>query len=92
MTESKKIWETWARYLSYVEDSFLNLESIKKLVPFIRSPVLIVGAGQGLLVEELQQQGLAVTGVDYEPRMIEYAEKRRGLQRQSQGQSQVLIR
>lgn len=80
MTGSKKFWEVWAPYLSYVEDNYLDLESIKKLAPFIKSPVLIVGAGQGLLVEELQKQGLEVTGVDFEPLMVEYAEKRRGLQ------------
>ena len=65
--------------MSYVEDSFLNRESIRRLAPSLRSPVLIVGAGQGILVEELQKQGLEVTGVDFEPRMIENAEKRRGL-------------
>jgi ubiquinone/menaquinone biosynthesis C-methylase UbiE len=79
MAGSKKFWEVWAPYLSYVEDNYLDRESIKKLIPFITSPVLIVGAGQGLLVEELQKQGLEVTGVDYEPLMVEYAKKRRGL-------------
>jgi len=66
--------------LPYVEDSFLNRESIRKLAPFLRSPVLIVGAGQGILVEELQKQGLEITGVDFEPLMLEYAQKRRGLE------------
>ena len=45
----------------------------------IRQPVLVVGAGQGLIVEELRRQGLRCDGVDLSARMMEYASVRRGL-------------
>lgn len=79
MTDASKYWEVWAPYWSYFEDNFLDLESIGKFASVISSPALVVGAGQGLLVEELQKLGLTVDGVDSEPLMVEYAEKRRGL-------------
>ena len=41
--------------------------------------MLIVGAGQGLLVEQLQTTGHKVEGVDLSPQMIKYALTRRGL-------------
>lgn len=79
MAESSKFWEIWAPYLSYLENNYLDLEGIRKLMPIIKSPTLVVGAGQGLLVEEILRHGHSVTGIDYEPLMIEYAKKRRGL-------------
>lgn len=45
----------------------------------IRQPVLVVGAGQGLIVEELRRQGLRCDGIDLSARMMEYARVRRGL-------------
>jgi ubiquinone/menaquinone biosynthesis C-methylase UbiE len=38
-----------------------------------------VGAGQGLIVAELQKRGLQCDGVDFSPEMIRYARLRRGL-------------
>jgi ubiquinone/menaquinone biosynthesis C-methylase UbiE len=55
------------------------LEAIRKLQEHIVDPVLIVGAGQGLLVEELKKIGYTVDGIDNNPRMIEFAENRRGI-------------
>jgi hypothetical protein len=79
MTEVERYWETWAPYLSYFEDNHLDLANIEKLRGIISDPVLIVGAGQGLLVERLQKSGLKVDGVDQSPQMVKYAEIRRGL-------------
>lgn len=79
MTELASFWKTWSPYWSYIEDSSLDLETINKLTIAIRNPVLIIGAGQGLLVEQLQKKGFKVDGVDLEPNMIMYAKKRRGL-------------
>jgi ubiquinone/menaquinone biosynthesis C-methylase UbiE len=76
---SLEFWDNLAPYLSHIEDNFLDLESINKLKSIIKDPVLIVGAGQGLLVESLQQNGYNVDGIDNNPKMIEYAEKRRGI-------------
>lgn len=64
MTELASFWKTWSPYWSYIEDSSLDLETINKLTIAIRNPVLIIGAGQGLLVEQLQKKGFKVDGVD----------------------------
>lgn len=79
MTERASFWKTWSPYWSYCEDSSLDVEAINKLTIAIRNPVLIIGAGQGLLVEQLQKKGFKVDGVDLEPNMIMYAKERRGL-------------
>ena len=44
-----------------------------------RDTVLVVGAGQGLLVEELLKKGFQTDGIDLSREMIQYAKKRRGL-------------
>jgi len=74
-----QFWETLAPYLSHIEDNFLDLESINKLKSIINGPVLVIGAGQGLLVESLQQSGYKVDGIDNNTKMIEYAERRRSI-------------
>ena len=72
-------WEAWSPYLYFFEDTFLDLESIERLASVIEDPVLVVGAGQGLLVERLRGKGLEVDGVDQSENMIKYAKKRRGI-------------
>src|ERR1039457_1938956 len=49
------------------------------MLPEIRSPVLVVGAGQGLIVAELRKRGFHCDGVDLSAEMIRYAELRRGI-------------
>ena len=41
--------------------------------------MLVVGAGQGLIVTELRKKGLRSDGVDFSSEMIRYAKTRRGL-------------
>ena len=79
MVESKSYWTAWSPYWSYQEDFFLDLDAINKLSAFITNPVLIIGAGQGLLVEQLRKKNFMVDGIDSDPHMISYAKKRRGL-------------
>jgi len=79
MTGTTSFWTAWAPYWSYEEDFFLGIEIINQLAVDIISPVLIVGAGQGLLVEQLQKKGFKVDGIDLDPQMVIYAKKRRGL-------------
>lgn len=79
MADMAKYWETWSPYWTYIEENFLDSDSIRKLTTFIRDPALVVGAGQGMLIEVLQQEGFHADGVDSEPLMIEFAEKRRGI-------------
>ena len=79
MVETESYWTAWSPYWSYQEDFFLDLEAINKLTVFIKNPVLLIGAGQGLLVDQLQKENFTVDGIDLDPQMISYAKKRRGL-------------
>ena len=79
MSDNLKFWESWSPYWSYIEDNHLDLDSIDKLAPLIKDPALVIGAGQGLLVEELRKKGLDVDGIDAEPEMVAYAKKRRNI-------------
>jgi hypothetical protein len=72
-------WEALAPQLSKIEDHYLNRSSIRRIAHEIRGPVLVVGAGQGLIVAELCKLGLDCDGVDYSAEMIRHAKKRRGL-------------
>jgi 2-polyprenyl-3-methyl-5-hydroxy-6-metoxy-1,4-benzoquinol methylase len=73
MADTEHYWKRWSPYWVLLEDFFLDLEVINKLTIHIVNPVLIIGAGQGLLVEELQNKGFQVDGIDLEPNMITYA-------------------
>jgi len=79
MTNTSDFWKTWAPHLSYLEDNHLDLRTINALVKKISAPVIVVGGGQGLLVNELQMHGLHVDGVDSCPEMVKFAEQRRGV-------------
>jgi len=79
MKELATFWRTWAPYWSHQEDFALDIEAINKLTTAIVGPVLVIGAGQGLLVERLQLKGFKAEGVDLDPDMIMYGKSRRGL-------------
>jgi hypothetical protein len=72
-------WDALAPYHSTLEDNYLDRASIRRIVHEIREPVLVVGAGQGLIVAELQKLGLQCDGVDFSTEMIRHAKIRRGL-------------
>ncbi len=79
MNHSSDFWDALAPHHSAIENNYLDLPSLRRIVHDIHQPVLVVGAGQGLIVEELQKNGLHVEGVDLSSEMIRYAQKRRGL-------------
>ena len=79
MPDMSEYWEVWAPYWSYIEDNYLDVSSVRKLIPIISEPVLVIGAGQGLLVHDLQKHGLEVNGIDAARQMIAAAKERRGL-------------
>lgn len=79
MPDKLQYWELWSPYWSYMEDNHLDLDSINKLASMIEDPALVIGAGQGILVEKLRDKGLHVDGIDAEPEMVAYAKKRRNL-------------
>jgi len=72
-------WDTLAPHHWRIENNYLDVESVRLILGHVREPVLVVGAGQGLIVEELRRRGLRCDGIDLSARMMEYARRRRGL-------------
>jgi len=79
MNHSLHFWNTLAPFHAEVEDSNFDLASVRRLLPKIESPVLVVGAGHGLIVEELRNHGYECDGVDLSSEMIRQAKLRRGI-------------
>lgn len=72
-------WNALAPYHASIENSYLDLPALHRFLHQIHDPVLVVGAGQGLIVAELQKQGLECAGIDFSAEMVRYAKTRRGL-------------
>jgi hypothetical protein len=68
-----------AQFHAEVEDTNFDLASVRRLLAEIESPVLVVGAGQGLIVAELRKCGHVCDGVDLSSEMIRQAKLRRGI-------------
>ena len=79
MTLSSDFWDAWAPHHSSIENNYLDLPSLRRIVHDIHQPVLVVGAGHGLIVAELRKNGFRSDGVDLSSEMIRYAKTRRGL-------------
>ena len=79
MTRSSDYWDALAPHHSSIENNCLDLPSLRRIIHDIHQPVLVVGAGQGLIVAELRKNGLQSDGVDLSSEMIRYAKMRRGL-------------
>jgi ubiquinone/menaquinone biosynthesis C-methylase UbiE len=76
---SSNFWDALAPYHSKIENSYLDLPGIRRIIHDMHQPALVVGAGQGLIVAELQKNGVQCDGVDLSSEMIRYAKIRRGL-------------
>src|ERR1041384_6488354 len=79
MSTESKFWDEIAPHLAPIENSFFDRRTLHHLLKHIQEPVLVVGAGQGLLLAELVQRGLQCAGIDLSREMIRYAKLRRGL-------------
>lgn len=79
MNEKTNFWDALAPHHAAIEDNYLDRASLQRIMSEVRSPVLVVGAGQGLLVAELLKRGFQCGGVDSSAEMIRYARQRRGL-------------
>jgi SAM-dependent methyltransferase len=80
MNNSSEFWDILAPNHAALENSFFDLATSRRVVNAIhQQPVLVVGAGQGLLVEELQKRGFQCAGIDFSSAMVRYAKLRRGL-------------
>ena len=72
-------WDALAPHHAAIEDNYLDRKSLRCILSEIQSPVLVVGAGQGLVVGELVAKGFQCDGVDFSVEMIRHAKSRRGL-------------
>lgn len=79
MKQPSDFWNALAPFHSAIEDNYFDLPSLHRILAELRGPVLVVGAGQGLIMEELLKTGFQCDGVDYSVEMIRYARLRRGL-------------
>lgn len=72
---SAQFWDALAPHHARIENNYFDLATVRHIVPELQPPVLVVGAGQGLLVAELRNQGVRCDGVDFSPEMIRHAKK-----------------
>ena len=70
MSEMRKWWKAWSPIWEYIEEQYLSTDIINNIIKEISSPVLIIGAGQGLIVKYLRNKGFLVDGIDLEKEMI----------------------
>ena len=80
MKRTFEFWDALAPHHAMIEDSYLGRGVLRRILNRIQPPVLVVGAGQGLIVGELQHAGLRCDGVDLSAEMIRYARVRRGME------------
>ena len=79
MSAAEKWWSTWAPYWEHMEDRHFKVGTLDKLMAAVSSPVLVVGAGSGLLVEHLRARGHATDGIDLDETMCVKAKRQRGI-------------
>ena len=76
---SIEFWNALAPHHAFIEENYFDVQSVHLLMDSLQQPVLVVGAGQGLIVAELQKQGIRCDGIDSSSEMIRYAGLRRGI-------------
>jgi ubiquinone/menaquinone biosynthesis C-methylase UbiE len=79
LLNASEFWDALAPHHFAIENSYLDVPSIRRLMNDLSQPVLVVGAGQGLIVAELRKKGIRCDGVDLSLEMIRYAKLRRGI-------------
>ena len=79
MKQPSDFWNALAPFHAAIENNYFDLPSLQRILQEVHEPVLVVGAGQGLIVEELLKNGVQCDGVDFSAEMIRYARLRRGL-------------
>jgi ubiquinone/menaquinone biosynthesis C-methylase UbiE len=77
--EADKWWSTWAPVWDLIEDRHFGTRVTESLMDRIQPDVLIVGAGQGLIVRHLSDKGLHAVGLDINPDMVKIAKEKYNL-------------
>jgi multidrug efflux pump subunit AcrA (membrane-fusion protein) len=76
---SSAFWDVLAPYHAAIEDNYFDRSAVHAIRHQLREPVLVVGAGQGLVVAEVRRYGLRCDGIDHSAQMVRRAKLRRGL-------------
>ena len=71
-------WNAIAPYWRCLENRGLGEQHLCKFASQLKSPVLVVGAGQGYVMADLQRRGFVVRGIDFSSTMARLAKERRG--------------
>jgi len=79
MNKANNLWTNLAPYWEFLENRHMNISVVENLLNELSSPVLIIGAGQGLLVKYLKEKGFTVVGLDLDKEMIKYAKERHSI-------------
>jgi 2-polyprenyl-3-methyl-5-hydroxy-6-metoxy-1,4-benzoquinol methylase len=80
MTDAAGFWDALCPCMDFLENVLgINRDNLGPIIPLIESPALVVGAGQGLLVEALRRKGFRTEGIDLSPQMVACAARRRGI-------------
>ena len=72
----KNWWSTWAPFWDLIENRHFSTDVTDFIINDIESPILVVGAGQGIIVRYLKEKGYDVTGLDINDEMISIAKKK----------------
>ena len=71
--DTDKWWSTWAPIWDRIEDRHFGTKATESLMNYIKSRVLVVGAGLGLIVRYLANKNLDAVGLDINPDMVKIA-------------------
>ena len=74
-----EFWDALAPHHATIENHYLDVSATRRLMAGLHGPVLVVGAGHGLIVAEIRNAGLRCDGIDVSREMIRYAKLRRGI-------------
>jgi len=79
MTTTTSAWDAAASVWADWEHLGTDFSMILPFLPALESPILVLGAGQGMLMENLLQAGYEVVGIDNSRDMIAEAQRRRNI-------------
>jgi ubiquinone/menaquinone biosynthesis C-methylase UbiE len=73
-------WSTWAPFWDMIENRHFSTNVTDFIINDIESPILVIGAGQGIIVRYLKEKGFSVTGLDINEDMIRIAREKYNLE------------
>ncbi|MCG8569561.1 MAG: class I SAM-dependent methyltransferase [Spirochaetes bacterium] len=76
MNDNDRWWTNWAPLWDQIENRHFSTFITDKILDQLKSPILVIGAGQGLIVRYLTKKGYNVTGLDINDTMIQTAKEK----------------